>query len=76
MLNQNLSSILDKGISRYSLVTATAKRARQIAEKNLEENIITTEKPVSDDKKAARKRTATARKTASSKKATDANDIE
>ncbi|MBQ3888458.1 MAG: DNA-directed RNA polymerase subunit omega [Clostridia bacterium] len=47
MLNQNLSSILDKGISRYSLVTATAKRARQIAEKNLEENIITTEKPVS-----------------------------
>ncbi len=47
MLNQNLSSILDKGISRYSLVTATAKRARQIAEKNLEENNITTEKPVS-----------------------------
>ena len=37
---------------------------------------VKTEKPVVDDKKAARKRTATARKTASSKKATDANDID
>ncbi len=47
MLNQDLSKVLANNTSRYSLVTATAKRARAIAEKNLEEKIITTEKPVS-----------------------------
>lgn len=47
MLNQDLSKVLSGHISRYSLVTATAKRAREIADKNLEDNNITTEKPVS-----------------------------
>lgn len=47
MLNQDLSKVLTGHISRYSLVTATAKRARAIADKNLEDENITTEKPVS-----------------------------
>ncbi len=47
MLNQDLSKVLKGNISRYSLVTATAKRAREISDKNLEEKIITTEKAVS-----------------------------
>jgi DNA-directed RNA polymerase subunit omega len=47
MLNQDLSKVLEGNISRYSLVTATAKRARAISDKNLEDNVITTEKPVS-----------------------------
>lgn len=47
MLNTNLNVVLDKGVSRYSLVTATAKRARAIAIKNLEDKVISTEKPVS-----------------------------
>lgn len=47
MLNTNLNVVLDRGISRYSLVTATAKRARAIAIKNLEDKVISTEKPVS-----------------------------
>lgn len=47
MLNQDLSKVLSGHISRYSLVTATAKRARAIADKNLEDKNITTEKPVS-----------------------------
>ncbi len=47
MLNQDLSKVLKGHISRYSLVTAAAKRAREISDKNLEEKIITTEKPVS-----------------------------
>lgn len=48
MLNPNLNVILDQGISRYSLVTATAKRAREIALKNLEEQNHSTEKPVTE----------------------------
>lgn len=48
MLNPNLNVILDKGISRYSLVTATAKRAREIALKNLEEQNHSIEKPVTE----------------------------
>lgn len=48
MLNPNLNVILDRGISRYSLVTATAKRAREIALKNLEEQNHSTEKPVTE----------------------------
>lgn len=47
MLNQDLSKVLEGNVSRYSLVTATAKRARAISDKNLEDNIITTEKSVS-----------------------------
>ena len=47
MLNQDLSKVLAGHISRYSLVTATAKRAREISKKNLEDKNITTEKPVS-----------------------------
>ncbi len=47
MLNQDLSKVLSGHISRYSLVTATAKRAREISDKNQEENIVTTEKAVS-----------------------------
>jgi len=48
MLNQDLSKVLSGHISRYSLVTATAKLARDISDKNLEDKVITTEKPVSD----------------------------
>ena len=47
MLNQDLSKVLSGHISRYSLVTATAKLAREISDKNQEENIIVTEKAVS-----------------------------
>ena len=47
MRNQDLSKVLTGHISRYSLVTATAKRAREISKKNLEDKNITTEKPVS-----------------------------
>ncbi|MBO5066401.1 MAG: DNA-directed RNA polymerase subunit omega [Clostridia bacterium] len=47
MLNQDLSKILSGNISRYSLVAATAKRAREISDKNLEDKVITTEKAVS-----------------------------
>ena len=47
MLNQDLSKVLEGNVSRYSLVTATAKRARAISDKNLEDNVITTEKSVS-----------------------------
>lgn len=48
MLNPNLNVILDKGVSRYSLVIATAKRARAIALQNLEEQNHSTEKPVTE----------------------------
>ncbi len=48
MLNQDLSKVLSGHISRYSLVTAIAKRARAISDKNLEDKVITTEKPVSE----------------------------
>ena len=47
MLNQDLSKVLAGHVSRYSLVTATAKLARSISDKNLEDNVISTEKPVS-----------------------------
>ena len=46
MLNPDLKNVLNQGISRYSLVTATAKRAREIAMTNLEEKNLSTEKPV------------------------------
>ena len=47
MLKPNLKDILKNHLSRYSLVTATAKRARQIALENEENNVVSTEKPVS-----------------------------
>ena len=47
MLNQDLSKVLKGHIRRYSLVTATAKRAREISDKNLEDKVITTDKAVS-----------------------------
>ncbi|MCR4615228.1 MAG: DNA-directed RNA polymerase subunit omega [Clostridiales bacterium] len=47
MLNKDLSNVLKGHTSRYSLVTATAKRAREIAEEAESEKRIITEKPVS-----------------------------
>ena len=46
MVNPNLEKILN-GESRYSLVIATAKRAREISDEALENGEILTEKPVS-----------------------------
>ncbi len=47
MLNPDLRNVLKDHTSRYSLVTATAKRAREISEDAEENKIIMTEKPVS-----------------------------
>lgn len=45
--NPDLSNVLTGHISRYSLVRATAKRAREITEEAEENDIILVEKPVS-----------------------------
>ena len=45
--NPSLKKILSNHMSRYSLVIATEKRAREIANEAEEEKIILTEKPVS-----------------------------
>ena len=45
--NPDLSGILKDHISRYSLVIATAKRAREISEEAEENGEILIEKPVS-----------------------------
>lgn len=47
MLNPDLRKLLSNHLSRYSLVTATAKRARIIAEELEEKKQSTTEKSVS-----------------------------
>lgn len=47
MFNPDLSGVLKDHLSRYSLVTATAKRARQITELAEENEESLTEKPVS-----------------------------
>ena len=47
MFNPDLRGVLKNHLSRYSLVTATAKRAREIAEEAEENKVIITEKPVS-----------------------------
>ncbi len=47
MFNPDLRGVLKNHLSRYSLVTATAKRAREIAEKAEADKIAMTEKPVS-----------------------------
>ncbi len=46
MLNPDLREVLGEDISRYSLVIATAKRAREIAEEAEEKGEIIVEKPV------------------------------
>lgn len=45
--NPSLRKVLSNHLSRYSLVIATAKEAREISEKAEEEGEILTEKPVS-----------------------------
>lgn len=47
MTNPDLRKVLQNNLSRYSLVTATAKRAREIAADAAEKKIPMTEKPVS-----------------------------
>ena len=47
MFNPDLKNILNDHLSRYSLVTATAKRAREISEKAEEDGEKMIEKPVS-----------------------------
>lgn len=47
MFNPELKNILGSGLSRYSLVTATAKRAREISQQAQDQDEILVEKPVS-----------------------------
>ncbi len=47
MFNPDLRNVLKSNVSRYSLVTAVAKRAREIALVAEENNEILDEKPVS-----------------------------
>ncbi len=47
MFNPDLTNVLEKYDSRYSLVAATAKRAREIAADAEKNGIILEEKPVS-----------------------------
>ncbi len=47
MFNPDLKDVLKDHLSRYSLVTATAKRAREISDEALENEEIIVEKPVS-----------------------------
>ena len=47
MFNPDLKNVLKDHTSRYSLVTAVAKRAREISDEAREEEEILTEKPVS-----------------------------
>ena len=47
MFNPDLKNVLKDHVSRYSLVTATAKLAREISDQALEDGEIITEKPVS-----------------------------
>ena len=47
MFNPDLSNVLKNHLSRYSLVTATAKRAREISDDALENGDVIVEKPVS-----------------------------
>ena len=47
MFNPDLSGVLSNHLSRYSLVTATAKRAREISQEAEDNQEILIEKPVS-----------------------------
>ena len=46
MINVDLNTLLKDGISRYSLVVATAKRARDITDQSIAEKESLIEKPV------------------------------
>lgn len=46
MIITDLAPLLKNNISRYSLVTATAKRAREIADKANADKVLLDEKPV------------------------------
>ena len=46
MIYPPITNLIKKTNSRYSLVIATAKRAREIAVENLQEKNLSTEKPV------------------------------
>ncbi len=46
MINVDLNTLLKDGISRYSLVVATAKRARDITDQAIAEKESLIEKPV------------------------------
>ena len=46
MLNPSIGKLISRKESRYAIVMAVAKRAREIAEENEESEIQTTEKPV------------------------------
>lgn len=46
MINVDLNTLLKDGMSRYSLVVATAKRARDITDAAIAEKEILIEKPV------------------------------
>lgn len=46
MINVDLNTLLKDGMSRYSLVVATAKRAREITDEAIAEKEILIEKPV------------------------------
>ena len=46
MINVDLNTLLKDGMSRYSLVVATAKRARDITDEAIAEKEILIEKPV------------------------------
>ena len=48
MFNPDLRGVLTNHLSRYSLVTATAKRAREIAMTNLQEKNLSTENKLRD----------------------------
>ena len=47
MLNVDLQKLLKGSMSRYELVSATAKRARMIVEEAEKEHFVIVEKPVS-----------------------------
>ena len=47
MINPDLRESLKNKTSRYSLVTAVAKRARMIVDESLSDGIVVEEKPVS-----------------------------
>ncbi len=47
MLNVDLQKLMKDGISRYELVSATAKRARMIVDESIDGNYAVVEKPVS-----------------------------
>ena len=47
MMSPDLDRLLEGGVSRYSLVAAVSKRAREIVDKAIEDKDIIEEKPIS-----------------------------